>query len=307
MILIAGAGAIGQMVAARLVLSGQPVQCLVRDRFVTPLQNARVHGKTEYEGPLDAVTEPAGPYDIIIITAKAHQTHEIAAQLQPHLAPDGTVVSIQNGLGNQQKLERFFDAEQVVVGLTSQGATIQEPGVVYHAGLGPTKLGGPRAEAIAELLAPLQPTVHEDIREQVWTKAIVNAALNPLGAIFGCKNGEVYADPDRRALAKAITAECWALATKARVDIPDPWPAVESIMQMTADNKCSMLQDVEAKRPTEIEQITGRLVRLGELLLVSMPKNDYVYGRLKDLERSYLGSDSEEMAFLELEWARDPF
>lgn len=307
MILIAGAGAIGQMIAARLTQAGEDVQCLVRERFLAPLQNVRVHGKTEYEGPLAALTEPEGRYDTIIITAKAHQTHEIAAQLQPHLAPGGTVVSIQNGLGNQQKLERFFDPEQVVLGLTSQGVTIEEPGVVYHAGDGPTKLGGPRAEAVAELLAPLQPVVHEDIREQVWTKAIVNAALNPLGAIFGCKNGEVYADPERRALSKAITAECWALATKARVQIADPWPAVEAIMQLTADNKCSMLQDVEAKRPTEIEQITGRFVRLGELLLVSMPKNDYIYGRLKDLERTYLGSISEEMAFLELEYARDPF
>lgn len=307
MILIAGAGAIGQMIAAKLSLAGETVECLVRERFVAPLQNVRVHGKTNYEGPLTAVAKPNGPYETIIITAKAHQTAEIAQQLKPHLAPDGTVISIQNGLGNQQKLERFFETDQVVIGITSQGATIEKPGVVFHAGNGPTKLGGPRAEAAATLLAPLQPTVHDDIREQVWTKAIVNASLNPLGAIFGCKNGEVYADLERRALSKAIAQECWDLATKARVEIPDPWPAVEAIMQMTADNKCSMLQDVESKRPTEIEQITGRLVRLGELLLVSMPKNDFVYGRLKDLERSYLGSNSEEMAFLELEWARDPF
>lgn len=307
MILIAGAGAIGQVIAAKLTEAGHDVECLVRERFIAPLRNARVEGKTEFHGPLRAVADPKGPYDVAIITTKAHQTHVIAEQIAPHLTEDALVISIQNGLGNQQKLERIFSREQVVTGLTSNGAYVVAPGHVVHAGDGPTKLGGQRAEEAAGILQTLQPTVHEDMRKEVWTKAIVNAALNPVAAIFGCKNGELLSDPEKKALAKTITKECWDLATKARVHMDDPWPTVESVLRMTAENKCSMLQDVEQQRPTEIEQITGRMVRLGELLLVSMPKNDYLYGRLKDLERSYLGFQSEEMAFLELEWARDPF
>ncbi len=316
MILVAGAGAIGQLVAAKLQVAGHDVQCLVRERFIEPLQQLTIHGHTEFSGALDAVTEPAGTYDAILITAKAHQTVHIANQCLPHLAEEGVMASIQNGLGNAQKLAAIAGAERSAVCLTANGATFDEQGL-HHAGAGTTQVGPAEdghtdaANRVQSLLkdAGFEPSFHEDMRGPIWMKAIVNAALNPVAALYDCTNGEVLSNPDRRALAKAIALESQALAERARVALPaEPWPVVEQVLERTAANTCSMLQDVRAKRATEIEQITGRMVRLNERLLGHMPKSEAIYGRIKDLEATYLGADvAKQYAWNELEWEATPF
>jgi len=317
MILVAGAGAIGQLLAARLQMADHDVQCLVRERFVAPLQDLTVEGHTEFRGALDGVTEPRGPYDAVIITAKAHQTAQVARQVLPHLAPDGIMVSLQNGLGNGEKLTRILGADRCAVALTANGAYIPEPGRLVHAGVGTTQIGpavpGPadaaqRAHALL-MDAGLDATYHDTMRGPVWMKAIVNAALNPIAALYDCTNGEVLSHPDRRALCKAIALESTALAERARVQLPgEPWPVVKQVLERTATNTCSMVQDVRTKRPTEVEQITGRMVRLNEKLLGHMPKSEALYGRIKDLEASYLGADvAKQMAWDELQWESEPF
>lgn len=317
MILIAGAGAIGQLLAARLQAAGHPVQCLVRERYVEPLQTLHVEGHTTFDGALDAVTEPDGPYEAIALTCKAHQTVATAKQCLPHLVGDGIMVSLQNGLGNGEKLVGIAGAERSAVALTANGAHIPKPGQLIHAGTGTTQVGPAdphhpdAAKRALQLLsdAGLDPTWSDTIRGAVWMKAIVNAALNPVAALYDCTNGEVLAHPDRRALCKALAHEATALAERARVELPtEPWPVVKQVLERTAYNTCSMVQDVRAKRPTEIEQITGRMVRLNERLLGHMPKSEAMYGRIKDLEATYLGaSQAKQMAWDELEWEATPY
>lgn len=315
--LIAGAGAIGQLLAARLVAAGHDVECLVRERFIEPLADFQAEGHTEFNGRLPAVTEPDGPYDTIILTCKAYQTVPTAQQGLPHLADDGIMVSLQNGLGNAQKLTRIVGPERSVVALTANGAYIPEPGRLVHAGAGTTQVGPtdpalPDAARRAHALltdAGLEPSYHDDMRGPTWMKAIVNAALNPVAALYDCTNGEVLEVPERRALCQAIAAESTALAERARVALPaEPWPVVEQVLQRTATNTCSMVQDVRGRRPTELEQITGRMVRLNEKLLGHMPKSEALYGRIKDLEATYLGAErAKQMAWDELEWETEPF
>jgi 2-dehydropantoate 2-reductase len=284
-------------------------------------RNLHVRGLTSFDAPLAAISSPAearARFDVVVLTCKAHQTATLAPQVAPLLAGGGTFLTLQNGLGNLEKVRRFVPADRVAVGLTSHGVTSEGPGRLYHAGSGPTLVGPapgahPSASRVAEGLladAGIEPEWHAVKRPFVWRKAIINAGINPVGALHDAKNGAILDSPELWGLAQGLVEEALALASKAHVELPagDLVEAMKATLAKTRDNRCSMLQDVSAKRPTEVEQITGRLVRLGEKVLASMPRSDAVYGRVKDLEGSYLGAAAaQKMAWDELPWEQEPF
>jgi 2-dehydropantoate 2-reductase len=322
-VLVAGAGAIGQFVGGRLHEAGHEVTLLTTPRHVEAFADGGlcVRGQTSYCWDPDAITSPAeatGAYDAILLTCKAYLTQHLGAEVAPLLGPRGFMLSLQNGLGNGEKLARIVDRERVAVALTSHGVTLVEPGLVRHAGEGQTVAGpGPGAplatgESAHRLLADagLAPRLSGSMRGPVWRKAIVNHAINPVAALHRASNGQVLDDADLRHLAIALLAEGEELARRARVELPaeDLREAMLATLERTKENQCSMLQDVLARRPTETEQITGRMVRLGETLLVDMPKSDAVYGRMKDLEGSYLGAEAAtRLAWDELPWEKDAY
>jgi 2-dehydropantoate 2-reductase len=324
-VLVAGAGAIGQWLGMRLLQTGQDVTLLARPEPAKAIteHGLRITGLTELHGHVRAVPSLASlageSFAMAVLTCKAHQTAALGAEVAPLLGPGGVLLSLQNGLGNAEKLRRFVPAAQVVVGLTSHGVTVEAPGHLRHAGEGSTLVGpapGSGSDGAARTAfrvlaqARLEPEWQDPIRGFVWRKAIVNAGINPVGALYGARNGDILRRDDLRGLCLGLVREAEALARRARVPLPpgDLAEATLATLERTAENKCSMLQDVERKRPTEVEQITGRLVRLGEKVLASMPLSDSVYGRVKDLEASYLGADvAARMARDELPWEQEPF
>ncbi len=320
-VLVAGAGAVGQWLGARLQDAGHEVRLLTTWRHVGPLRGLRITGLSTWSGALDAVTradELTGRFDAVVLASKAHQTQHLAPQVAPFLADDGVFLTLQNGLGNAQKVARFLPPEKVAVALTSHGIMLESPGRIRHAGHGATQVGPhvPAGEAAAQrahgLLrdAHLDPEWHPQMRGFVWRKAMVNHCVNPVAALHRVLNGDVLARKELHALSSAMLTEAMGLASRARVPLPpgDLQQLLDATLQRTAANRVSMLQDVEAKRPTEIEQLTGRLVRLGERLLVSMPRSEAVYGRVKDLEASYLGAEAARAStWDELPWEAEPF
>lgn len=321
-VLIAGAGAIGQWLGARLQAAGHAPTLLARPQHVAAMRDGLVvHGLTSYRGTLAAVptlAEAGSGFEAIVLTCKAHQTAALAEATAPLLAPTGVFVSLQNGLGNAQKVRRFVPADRVAIALTSQGVNLEAPGRIQHAGTGPTLVGpldgaAPQASRSAEHLladAGLAPQWQAAMRPFLWRKAIVNAGINPLGALYGVRNGALLDRPELWSLSQALVREAVGLAERARVALPsgDLVETVRATLTATRDNRCSMLQDVAAHRPTETEQITGRMVRLAEKLLVAMPRNESVYGRLKDLEATYLGpAAATKLAWDELPWEQEPF
>jgi 2-dehydropantoate 2-reductase len=314
-VLLAGAGAVGQFLAAKLQDAGHDPVCWTTPRHVAPLRALTITGATEGTWDVTAVTEPPMErFDAAILTCKSMMTQHLA----PHLAHHGAVASLQNGLGNAQKVARFVAAERVVVGITSHGIMLQEPGQLRHAGTGAT-LVGPRtpaateaAQTVANLFADagLGPEMHDEMRGFVWRKALINHAVNAVAALHDVTNGQLLDDEGLHALSKSMLAEGERLAHAGRVPLPagDLRQLLDSTLEKTRPNRVSMLQDVDAKRPTEIESLTGRLVRLGEKLLVSMPRSESVYGRLKDMEASYLGADAAAKTMWdELAWEQEPF
>lgn len=320
-VLVAGAGAVGQFLGARLQDAGHDVRLLTTPRHVAPLQDLRITGHSTWSGALPAVADPAalrGPFDAIVLTSKAYQTQHVAPQVAPLLEPGGAFLTLQNGLGNAQKIARVVPADRIAVALTSHGIMVEAPGRLRHAGVGGTQVGphvaggAAAADAAHALLADadLAPDRHEAMRGFVWRKALINHAVNAVAALHRVPNGEVRARPELHAVSSTMLREGLALAAKGNVPLPpgDLQALLDATLERTAANRVSMLQDVEAGRPTEIEQLTGRLVRLGEKLLVSMPRSEAVYGRLKDLEASYLGADAaRQTTWDELPWETEPF
>lgn len=320
-VLIAGAGAVGQFLGARLQDAGHDVRLYTTPRHVLALHALRIEGLSTWSGALRGssdVTTLGKDFDAIILTSKAHQTQHLAPLLAPLLTAGGCFLSLQNGLGNAQKVARFVPPAQVAIALTSHGIMVEAPGRLRHAGIGATQVGphtpgGEKAAQVAHRLlhdAALAPEAQAAMRGFVWRKAMVNHAVNPVAALYRVPNGEVLAQPHLHRQSTALLKEAMALAAKARVRLPpgDLQELLDATLQRTATNRVSMLQDVEARRPTEIEQITGRMVRMGQRLRVLMPRSIEVYGLVKDLEASYLGRDAAvALARDEKPWEAEPF
>lgn len=320
-VLVAGAGAVGQFLGARLQDAGHRVKLYTTPRHVLALHALRIDGLSTWSGALSGSSDVATlgkEFDAILLTSKAHQTQHLAPLVAPLLTAGGLFLSLQNGLGNAQKVARFVPPAQVAVALTSHGIMVQAPGRLRHAGIGATQVGphvqeGEKAATAAHALlgdAGLAPESQQAMRGFVWRKAMINHCVNPVAALYRVPNGEVLAQVHLHRLSTALLKEAVALAETARVRLPpgDLQELLDATLQRTAANRVSMLQDVDAKRPTEIEQLTGRMVRMGQRLRVLMPRSIEVYGLVKDLEASYLGRDAAlALARDEKPWEAQPF
>ncbi len=256
-----------------------------------------VTGHTEFQGSIPVITEPRGRYDVIVVTCKAHATASMAELVAPFLAPEGIMVSCQNGLGNAEALLKH--ARHVVVALTSHGVTVEAPGHIRHAGTGMFRVGpapghdvNDATRTIAAMFegAGLAPETIQDTVGHLWLKGAVNAGINPLCAIHRMPNKGLADHMDK---ARELVAEVVSLSRAAGVRLPgNALEAFEATVQGTAENKCSMLQDVEAGRVTEIDHITGYFVRVARRLGYPLFANEDIYHELKELEASYLGEEA---------------
>lgn len=308
--LVAGAGAIGQWLGLRLLQGGRQVCLLTRPVHAQAIaaQGLQVHGASTADGHPTCITSPEqvnGPFAAIVVTAKAHATSAVAHAVAPLLAPDGVMLSLQNGFGNAAKLARVVGPDRVAQAVTSHGVTLERPGHLLHAGTGPTVVGpgdlegapspAGRRSALQALrlleAARLAPEWRDDMRGAVWTKGLLNHAINPVATLAGAPNGHLRDGPLHEQAVRLLD-EGYALSRAAGVAVVPLRPAFEDVLARTVANRCSMLQDVEARRPTEIEQISGHLVRLARRLGYPLPESEVVYRRVKELEASYLGREA---------------
>lgn len=300
---VVGPGALGCLFAGLLALAGHDVRLLGR----RPEQAALISrdglfverdGVTRHVA-VTAGTDPAqlGPVDLAIVLVKATDTAAAAPLLLTLLGSGAPALSLQNGLGNLDALTTVLGPERVLGGVSSQGATLLGAGRIRHAGFGPTSLaeaaGGltPSAEAIAALLdrAGLPTRAYPDPAPLIWGKLIANAAINPLGALLRCQNGETIDRPDAQALFYGLAREAGAVAAALGVTLPfaDPAAHAESIARVTYGNRNSMLQDVEAGRRTEIDAINSAVARIGAAHGIPTPINATVAGLIRALEQGY--------------------
>ena len=300
---VVGPGAIGLCLAVRLARSGGRVTLIDHrpDRAArlsaAPL---RLHGP---EGDLEARVAvglaPDAPPDLVILATKAHQARAAAEAAAPWIGA-APLVTIQNGLGAPAEVARALGRPRVVTGVIYQAAHVAAEGEVHHVANLAVHVGyeGAAADEIVEAVAArlreagLPARAEADMTPHVWGKLIVNAAVNPVAALAGVPNGEVASRPTLRALAAAIAAEGEAAARAAGIALPyaDAAEAALATARRTAGNRCSMLQDLEAGRPTEIEYLSGAIVRAAETHGISAPANRAAAALVREVSAVQEGS-----------------
>lgn len=284
-VLIVGPGAMGCLHAALLTSAGVRVGLLdhrperaarIAERGIIVESDGR---ETTVPVPCSADARDFHPAGLAIIFVKAYDTEAAVEQALPGLNDDASVLTLQNGLGNHERIATLVAPVRVLAGATTTGATLLGEGHVREAGRGMTQIGSPagaphRARAAVNLLlrAGIDAQYTGSVEESLWTKAIVNAAINPLTALTGLHNGRLAEEPELRELLRAVAEEAATVARRDGVFVADNIAdAVEGICRATARNRSSMLQDIRAGRRTEIDQINGEIARRADAHGVPAP------------------------------------
>ncbi len=318
-IVIAGAGAIGAYVGARLARSGQDVTLFGRGAHLSAMQERGVRvvdpdGDFEVRPKVTGDLASIGQTDVVLLGVKAHGLTDLAPRLRRLFGRETVVVSTQNGipwwyfqrLGGEFdgiQLERVdpggviadaIEPERVIGSIVYFSTAITEPGVIQHVDGNRLSLGEPdgsrseRCRLIAEALvaAGLRAPITTRIRHEIWVKLLGNVSLNPVSALTGATLVQMMRDPDAGPLVRQIMTEADAVATRLGIELPVSIDQRMAGAAKVGDHKTSMLQDLEAGRPMELDAVVGGVLELGERLGMPMPATRAVYACAKLLDRT---------------------
>jgi 2-dehydropantoate 2-reductase len=302
-ICIVGCGAVGSLFAANLARLDD-VEVWAFDLAADHVRAINAHGLRlsgagEVVGHPRATANPAElpPCDFGLVATKAMHTHA-AVEATAHAFTDGAVCSVQNGIGNEEVIADLVP--RVIRGTTFPAGKVLEPGHVQWDVRGDTTIGPfePKPAALEECerlaeactRAGMPTEAVADARGPQWRKVIFNSASNPVGAITGLTHGQVCEDPALRRFVSVLVDEGKAVAAAQGIVLDaDPEELIDHAAkpEVAYGHKASMLQDVEARRQTEIDYLNGGLVRFGRELGVTTPANEAIWALVKGIERSW--------------------
>lgn len=236
--------------------------------------------------PLVVSADPAqalGGAELALVCVKAYHTAQVSQTLAVHLPLEARALTLQNGVGNVEAMVAALGASRVLGGITSEGATLLAPGRARYAGKGQTHLSraeGPPDAFVAQLVdlfsrAGFAASQAEGAQNLIWTKLLVNAGINALTAILNVPNGRLLELPAAAEMMALVVIEAEAVGRAAGVTFlhADMLAEVRRVAACTAVNISSMLQDLRARRPTEVEFINGAICRQGAELGLATPLN----------------------------------
>jgi 2-dehydropantoate 2-reductase len=298
---VVGCGAIGSLYAAHLArvpdVEVWAVDVSAPHVEAMNARGLRVTGLAEFVATVHARTDPAEvpPCDFGIVATKALHTRSAVTAAQAALT-DAAVVSVQNGLGNEEIIAELVP--RVIRGSIVTAGALIEPGVVRYDAPGDSWFGpfesrpATMAEVtrLAELLTAggLRTYALADARGPQWTKVVFNAATSPVAALTGLSVGRVCTDPGLRAQVERLVDEALAVCAAAGIELTrSPRDAIEEAIAEAYEHKPSMLQDVLAHRATEVDVLNGGIVAEGRRVGVPTPWHDAMVALVKGLERSW--------------------
>lgn len=311
--LIIGSGSLGSLLAARLSAAGVPVTLFGRPsphltRIASKWLTLEEPGGSRLTVRLRTGTygHPIRRPALAIVAVKTWATEDAIRPLLPALDQVDAVLTLQNGLGNAQRIKAMLPAHvRVLTGVTTQAALRSDAGVVRNTGNGDTWIGSefiehdPAAFEAAQRVATLltgagwNATAVEDILPHLWMKLVINSAVNPLTALTRSTNREVADDPNLAQLAAYLASETAAVAAALGIPLQRPVETALEVARATGDNHSSMLRDIEMGRRTETEAITGAIHELGEMHGVNTPITTMITILLYALERSVAAQEPE--------------
>jgi 2-dehydropantoate 2-reductase len=338
-IVIAGAGAIGGYIGARLARGGADVVLFARGAHLRAMEarGLRVFsddGDFEVRPQVTGNLAAIGVADVVFLGVKAHSLPALAPQLHPLLGAETVVVSTQNGIpwwyfqshgGELDGLSlegvdpggviaAAIEPRRVVGSLAYFATEITEPGVIRHVEGNRISFGEPdgtksaRAKAIADAIGAVgfRCPVTARFRHEIWVKLLGNVAFNPASALTGATLEELVRHPETNRLVRDVMAEAEAVAGRLGIELPISIDQRMAGAEKVGGHKTSMLQDLEAGRPMEIEAVVGAVVELGDRLGVPVPATRAVYAcvKLLDERRQSAKRSSDGVPVRDVEQAR---
>jgi 2-dehydropantoate 2-reductase len=300
-ILVVGAGAIGGLYAAYLARVAEVVALDTNRAHVEAIRRhgLRLTGLTDSVAKVAAFVHPAEmgshTFDAVVFLVKSQATEAALHSIHPVLEGRPVLVTFQNGMGNEELLMRAGDLD-VAHGVSFEAARYDGPGQIRHLVHGEESWLGPARGAVEDIAwlgelmtrSGLPTKVLADPRGAIWGKFIFNSVMNPIGAIVQGVNAARYDVPEMRALIDDMAAECTRVAEAMGIRLAfDPMYLVRKFRSgeiPLSKHAGSMAQDIEAGRETELESMTGYVVRKARELGVPVPVTESVYRMAKGVE-----------------------
>lgn len=272
-----GAGAIGSLFGGILaknnnvtLIGRKPHIDLIKKNGLT------IKGKTNLKIKIPAettVNKINFSPDLILLTVKSYDTEKTIEQIKKIMNKQTIVLSLQNGLGNIEKIQKKINKNQIFIGVTTHGAFFEKPGVIKHTGVGHTIIGSKqntidKIKEITEIFnnAGIQTTTTNDIIKEIWVKTIINSSINPLTSFFQCRNGHLLRNPILENIVEKICYESTKVAKHEGIQVSydDMTQKTKQVIRDTADNFSSMLQSLQKNKQTEIDSINGEIIKHGK-------------------------------------------
>jgi len=304
--LIMGAGALGTAFGGMLAGAGYDVTLIGREKHMKPVREhgLRISGiwgshvikNMVATSELNANCEPDA--DVVLLTTKSFDTENTMQELQPLIADNSVVISLQNGIGNEEIIARYVGKERTIGGTVITGFEMSKPGEVeVTVSADTTKIGElnnkitPRSRKIVAIFndAGMPSDAVDNIQMHIWAKALYSAALNPLSAIFRVEYGKLT-DPHSFAVIEALIHEAFEVAKAEGVELF--WNSAEVYLDYlrreqippTEKHHSSMLNDIKRGKKTEIDFLNGVFVTLGKRHNIPTPVNETIVREIKFLE-----------------------
>ena len=291
-----GAGAVGSYIGAMLARAGHDVTLIARPHHVEAikahglvLESRNFHDSIPVQATADA-SGVAGA-DVVLLCVKSADTEAAGRAMAPHLKPDATVLCLQNGVDNAERLQATI--RQVAVPAAVYVATeMAGPGHVKHKGRGDLIIGpSPASESVAKQFsdAAIPTTVSENVLGELWVKLILNCAYNALSAVAELPYGPMLKVQGVTDVMESAIGECVAVARALNIPIPaNISDTVFALAGTMPEQYSSTAQDLARGKPTEIDYLNGYVVRKGAELAIPTPTNRalQVMVKLREARRS---------------------
>ena len=296
-IVVMGAGGVGGYFGAKLARAGETVTLVARGEHLTAIQRHGLCVRSAIEG--ESVVRPAAvedvrglpAADVVLFCVKSFDTETAAELIRPVVGPDTAVLSLQNGVDNEDTLDAILGPGHAMGGVAQVFAAIDRPGVIAHHFLGRIIFGEldgpktPRTERLGEAFARdrIDAQLSTHIRRALWEKYVLICAVAGMTALTRCPIGVIRETPECRQMLRTIVEEGAGLAVAAKAGLPAD--IVDQVLKLAGaiapGNFSSLYQDLSQGKRLELEALHGHAVRLGERLGVPTPAMAGVYAALK--------------------------
>jgi 2-dehydropantoate 2-reductase len=294
-----GAGGVGGYFGGRLAAGGFDVTFIARGRHLEAIRNNGLRIDSRDIG--DAIIDPAvatdaptdvGVVDYVIVGVKLWDTEDVGRAIAPMIAPDTTVLSLQNGVECDDTLASVVGAEHLIGGVAFIASSIREPGVIEHIGtmqrvVVGERAGGssPRVEALQQMMlqAGITAETSEDIERTIWEKFVFLVGLSATTTMLRTTLGPIREDPENRKLLLNIMRETVAVGRAKWIDLPDDYADDRLAFAdgLPADMTSSMHHDLNAGNRLEVAWLSGAVARFGDEVGVATPINQTVFAALR--------------------------